>query len=389
MKIKLVAIAKDEAAYLGDWISHHLYFGIDLIDVYVNNTSDNTSELSAAMANLESVRFLNGDSFFQDGLPKPQERIYQHAYDSAHIDGVTHVLCLDIDEFWTPKDFNSSIGECINSIDGNVISFEWFEGYAESKAFLPAFRQVISGKKLRFVKSLYSTGLKDARLSAHNIYSGDAAYRLADNSEFKFKGLDNGRILSSELCGNLKPYFVLHRMYRSETEYVSLLGRGRPKAVKQKTSVFKDNRTGYFGKRNGLQFEIADTEFRNYDEFRRSFFDKYSLYDVQAKGQKFVLKRFESVLKLIADADDSEIETLKRLLTNVKLIKVKSAYDLFLSKDFKQITKNDIDLFRNAAIALEDTNVELSLSLMKVARRFRPEGATINEKISLYTQMVG
>lgn len=45
LKIKLVAIAKDEAAYLPEWIFHHLYFGFDQIDIYVNNTSDNTFAL--------------------------------------------------------------------------------------------------------------------------------------------------------------------------------------------------------------------------------------------------------------------------------------------------------------------------------------------------------
>lgn len=45
MKVKLVAIAKDEAAYLPDWIFHHLYFGFDSIDIYVNNTTDNTYDL--------------------------------------------------------------------------------------------------------------------------------------------------------------------------------------------------------------------------------------------------------------------------------------------------------------------------------------------------------
>ena len=39
---RLVAIAKDEASYIADWIHHHLYFGFDQIHVYVNRTTDNT-----------------------------------------------------------------------------------------------------------------------------------------------------------------------------------------------------------------------------------------------------------------------------------------------------------------------------------------------------------
>ena len=68
LKIKLVAIAKDEAAYLPEWIFHHLYFGFDAIDIYVNNTTDNTHELSQYLAPLESVSLIDGDSYFLSGL---------------------------------------------------------------------------------------------------------------------------------------------------------------------------------------------------------------------------------------------------------------------------------------------------------------------------------
>ena len=43
-KVKVVAIAKDEGAYIAEWIFHHLYFGFDAIDIYVNRTTDNTCQ---------------------------------------------------------------------------------------------------------------------------------------------------------------------------------------------------------------------------------------------------------------------------------------------------------------------------------------------------------
>ena len=43
--IKLVAIAKDEAAYLAEWIYHHLSIGIKEIDVYLNGVTDNSYKL--------------------------------------------------------------------------------------------------------------------------------------------------------------------------------------------------------------------------------------------------------------------------------------------------------------------------------------------------------
>ena len=40
--IKLVAIAKNEAPYIPLWAFHHFRIGIDLIEIHINNTDDNS-----------------------------------------------------------------------------------------------------------------------------------------------------------------------------------------------------------------------------------------------------------------------------------------------------------------------------------------------------------
>lgn len=45
MKIKLIAIAKDEAAYLPEWIHYHLSVGFDSISVLTNGITDNTDKV--------------------------------------------------------------------------------------------------------------------------------------------------------------------------------------------------------------------------------------------------------------------------------------------------------------------------------------------------------
>ena len=40
--IKLVAIAKNEAPYIPLWAFHHFRIGIDLIEININNTDDNS-----------------------------------------------------------------------------------------------------------------------------------------------------------------------------------------------------------------------------------------------------------------------------------------------------------------------------------------------------------
>ena len=37
-RVKLCAIAKNEGAYIADWVFHHLHFGFDAIEIWVNGT---------------------------------------------------------------------------------------------------------------------------------------------------------------------------------------------------------------------------------------------------------------------------------------------------------------------------------------------------------------
>ncbi|MDR9825735.1 glycosyltransferase family 2 protein [Vibrio sp. FNV 38] len=125
-KVKLVAIAKDEAAYLPEWISHHLHVGFDSIDIYVNNTTDNTSDLSLLLASNEKVNFIDGDHFFNSNISKPQEEIYHFAHSEIIGSDFTHMMFLDIDEYWTSKSLDKSIHDCLRVLDADVICFEWF-----------------------------------------------------------------------------------------------------------------------------------------------------------------------------------------------------------------------------------------------------------------------
>ena len=66
IKIKLVAIAKNEAAYLPQWIFHHLRLGVDSIDVYINGSSDNSVEISRIINSFEPrFKFYESDKYVE------------------------------------------------------------------------------------------------------------------------------------------------------------------------------------------------------------------------------------------------------------------------------------------------------------------------------------
>lgn len=44
MKILLAAIAKDESAYISNWILHHLNYGFDAVEIYTNGITDSTEK---------------------------------------------------------------------------------------------------------------------------------------------------------------------------------------------------------------------------------------------------------------------------------------------------------------------------------------------------------
>jgi hypothetical protein len=96
LKVKLVAIAKDEAAYLPDWIFHHIYFGFDHISVYVNNTTDNTEKLKERLSLNTQVSFLDGDKYFNHGNVAPQISIYKAELKLSKKQGFTHVELMKV-----------------------------------------------------------------------------------------------------------------------------------------------------------------------------------------------------------------------------------------------------------------------------------------------------
>lgn len=322
-KVKLVAIAKDEAAYLSEWIFHHLYFGFDQIEIYVNNTSDNTDELEQALSKEPKVTFLSGDSYFGKEDKKPQEAIYQDALIKARKEEFSHILFLDIDEFWTPRDFSKNIKDCISKIDSDVISFEWFCKHAEDELFMPAFDFVNYGKRLRFVKSIIKIdNNNEIKVGVHNSQIKGASYRLADGRDFIFNSNFNSKVPKIKFPKKIQPFFIYHRMYRSQVEYVSLLGRGRPKSINGPFS-FKNNRNGYGADAPGVTFKIEREKIERYQKHRQEFHLEYNINPIIEKARDFITKRYNDVLLQIENSEKKDKDVIKKIFNKVTLPDVK------------------------------------------------------------------
>ena len=129
-RVRLCAIAKDEGAYLADWVFHHLHVGFDGIEVWVNGTRDHSVEiLTAIRAEHPQVAFRVVDDLLDRTLrrgPSFQYVAYATLAARARRAGFTHAAFLDLDEYWTAADGVSTVHDFVPEDDDiNVVSFPW------------------------------------------------------------------------------------------------------------------------------------------------------------------------------------------------------------------------------------------------------------------------
>lgn len=325
-RTKLVAIAKDEGAYIGEWIFHHLYFGFDAIDIYVNNTSDNTRKIIQQISQIyPQVTLKNGDPFFNVNSKNPQIDVYRKSISEIDEEFFTHIMFLDIDEFFLSKDMQSNINDVISAIDSDVINFEWLIRVKETEQFGSPLDNIIYGNYNRHVKSLIK--LKNIKnleydLSAHNIISNKLTYKLADSSIFEIDETLNkinaySLIPEHTFFKELKPFFVVHRMFRSEMEYVSLLGRGRP----NKNVRLKDNRQGYCLDKYDCVINLPKETVTVYQNELLSFIERCHLQQNLINAKKFIHQRFEDVIDIINSPNESEVKVIAKITKNTTLLR--------------------------------------------------------------------
>ena len=94
IRVKLAAIARDEAAYLPEWIFHHLEFGFDEIEIYINNTTDNSLAVLANIKRNHPVVVTDANALFKQSTKNFQGQAYQALTKKAIADGFTHLMFL-------------------------------------------------------------------------------------------------------------------------------------------------------------------------------------------------------------------------------------------------------------------------------------------------------
>lgn len=333
MKIRLAAIAKDEGAYLPEWIYWHLNLGFDDIFLYINNTNDNSEfilkKISKNFPVTVKVLGENDEYGFEDSIIEKsflkknplQSKLYSDIYFQSQNEGYSHVMFLDIDEFLV-IDY-SNIKLLIENNNEDIIFFNWFNCSGEKKCF-SKLKSPVMGEKSIFTKFLIKTNLTDIKfLSTHNVSCLHSSKYLYGRDNI---GNNNGIHLDNTGWSNKA--FILHRHLRSKFEYISLLMRGD--TWNNSIVGFKNNRGGW-SKYGIHMIFIPNFEGKSYREGFNDFLYKNNIKMDFRLAQYYILKR--------ANRTIYKVEQIKKL--NNELDMVLSGTKLnHVDRRLKNIVKN-------------------------------------------------
>ena len=381
IKVKLVAIAKDEAAYFNEWVYHHLYFGFDDIEIHINRTSDNSAEvLESICKNNPSVSWHKADWIDQcppDAKKHIQFIVYNKVWDECLSQGgFTHILFLDIDEFWMPKDFSTTIKEFIAGFKpDSVISFEWLNDLGNLPKFSP-IPQKLGGNLSPLVKTLFPIDTPVRELRHHvPLFAAPQNHILADGRPFSArKSLIQA--VADELQ-SLKDAFVYHRAHRSVEEYISLLYRGRP----GETFPYKTNRHGLPIPNNWfVEVDFPESSYMQYAASYRDFLVSNGNPEQLDKAKGYVEQRFNDSMSQLPAFVEKDYPTMMQMFRGVYQHQVVEVFGRHRAKLVAE-QPGDFRLIRDLAIDASSQSIDEAISLMELAHQLHPEGPVINKKL--------
>ena len=321
-QVALVAAASKEAAYLADFVFHHLRFGFRPIEIHVNRSQDATEEIARNLADgIPDVRVFNADHF--DAAATPTANVQRSIYSEARgrllreFGPDAYQMYLDIDEFWTPRDFRSSIASVLMRAGRpDIAAFNWFVQGNDTEPFMPPFFEPPTGVHGRQFKSGYLGKIPVKSFTVHGIEPAAPA-RLWIAS-----GLNRAEDRPYSTCRPPEAFaeaFVLHRLYRSQLEYLAIMGKARPRS---KGARFKTNRFGYhhlFGPDGLTEFPIAPGALRAYQRAREDFFAVHGLSAWEPAARKSVRARAKATLHAFRALDPAERDVLAPKFQNLDL----------------------------------------------------------------------
>lgn len=320
--IALVAVAKDEASYIHEWIFHHYLKGVKSFYIGINRTSDETVEVIKKISLVIDVDIKFWDVSWIDYFPNSGDvntNIQYHAYSYLLNEVISsskhsHVFFLDIDEFWVSNNFKETLPEFIKRApDFDILSFDWLCQNGDDSLFELPFANlkcnlnpnVKSILNLSSLNSLVSVRAHVPKLENGHIHINSKFDEFNASIEQPQKNLD--------FNDKDKEAFILHRTTRSEQEYVSLLLR------KDLTSVIsvKDNRFG-FSKKYEYELEFKEADVHAYHKEMVCLVSKCGISEILSNARESFLAISKGFNEIGRDEIINNEKTYKRVFSGTK-----------------------------------------------------------------------
>lgn len=332
-KIKLAAIAKNEGAYIPQWVFHHLKAGFDCLELWINGTTDNTRQILHEISSRHpgKIILVEADELLRESKERSvnfQIEAYSKIYKNTKAEGsFTHVFFLDLDEYWISLRTGTSIHDFVaQQPDFDSTSFQWFIDIPsyETTPFAPILAPKILLQKDRHVKSLIKISDKETKILIHNSKITGGNYYLGNGQILEETNAEqeHRQKVSIEYFTQTKKiqdeFFILHLVYKSQTEYLASLTRGRIHV--NDNNIFKINRYGYSPSANPDQIILSfgDTEVSDYNLNYNKFLEANNLKQLIVEAQRFVYARCNQALDLIAN-EPSLLQTYNQQLRGLQI----------------------------------------------------------------------
>lgn len=336
-RVKLCAIAMNEGPYLADWVFHHLHFGFDAVEVWVNGTRDPSLRILERLGAVDDrVQCRDADDLLEDSVRRGkyfQYRAYARLARKAAREGYTHVAFLDLDEYWMPRDFATGIHDFVPSgAEINVVSFPWYLDVPDLAR--PAFGHPLAGplqiQPDPHVKSVVHLDGRATQFRPHTARTTGGS-RLLVRDPFpledergqqwgSFVPLDHPTLVFDEL----PEAFVLHAIHRSETEYVGSL----TKVIRRSPtdSTYRTNRRGFLPRRGPTRSLVLEPPgLADYLDALARYRAEAGVDDLVREAELDVRRRAESVLET-ATVDRGVMERLRAALRGLSMPELDRCY---------------------------------------------------------------
>ena len=343
-RVKIFAVAKDEAAYIPQWVHHHFYFGFSEIEIWLNNIEDNSVEVCEKLTkHYEGFKFKLADEEFnycvENALHFQRESYDKIFKKELKENRFSHILFIDLDEFWTPKDFKTNIQDYLEKYPGkDSIAFSWY--FDEASYCNAPFSRTFERQQLLFrdrhVKSIVKVSDSVNSVSIHNHNVDNGNYILSNGTKFDVLDTEtaSGSLIPKEqfvqVRCDLDEVFIYHTIFKSQLEYVSSLLRGNKQALLKSDdtkatdlSLFKKNRFGYQNSGKKIVFEI-EQNLVLYNESYNDLLEFGCLFKELLKAQSFLVNRYYKAKELILSTEDTNHQLFTKILSNVKLEGIKN-----------------------------------------------------------------